>query len=62
MQVRDDFLKSCSKEIGNGENTLFREYRWNGKEPFAVKYANLYNVAMTKNVTVAKVSRERWMC
>lgn len=58
MQVKDDFLSFCSRKIG--EDSLFWEYRWNGLTSFAQIYSNLYNVTLSKHITVAKVLNEGW--
>lgn len=45
-----------------GEDSLFREDRWNALIPFVQVYSNLYNVTLSKHIdiTVAKVLNKGW--
>lgn len=54
LGARDTFLSCCKRKLGNDTGTRFWEDRWFGDVPFSVKYAKLYNITTSKNISVAK--------
>ncbi len=57
MDVREVFYKFCTKVVGNGRNTLFWEDNWIGGKPLAEQFPDLYNITLTKKITVADVKQ-----
>nr|ABA96413.2 hypothetical protein LOC_Os12g04570 [Oryza sativa Japonica Group] len=57
MDVKEMFYKFCTKVVGNGRNTLFWEDNWIGGKPLAEQFPDLYNITLTKKITVANVKQ-----
>lgn len=62
MEIKNIFLKFCSRVIGNGEKTLFWEDSWIGGKPLNEQFPNLYNITLTKHITVAKLKQKGINC
>nr|CAE04469.3 OSJNBa0029L02.10 [Oryza sativa Japonica Group] len=57
MDVKEVFYKFCTNVVGNGRNTLFWEDNWIGGKPLAEQFRDLYNITLTKKITVADVKQ-----
>jgi hypothetical protein len=57
MDVKEVFYKFCTNVVGNGRNTLFWEDNWIGGKPLAEQFPDLYNITLTKKITVANVKQ-----
>jgi hypothetical protein len=55
MSIKDDFMKFCSKKIGNGEDTLFWQEKWLENSSLVEMYLELYNITLSKIRIVDKV-------
>ena len=62
MRVKDLFFKICRKIVGNGERTRFWEYLWVGDCILCKKFLRLYNLSLSKNISVARVFNSDWSC
>ncbi|KAG8086542.1 hypothetical protein GUJ93_ZPchr0010g7976 [Zizania palustris] len=60
MRIKAIFLSFCVKKVGSGDRTLFWEDKWLGCFTLAEKFSQLYNVVLSKFVTVAAVFNSNW--
>ncbi|KAG8071941.1 hypothetical protein GUJ93_ZPchr0006g45670 [Zizania palustris] len=60
MKIKSAYMQFCYKKIGDGRNTLFWEDRWVGVKPLADQFPDLFNISLTKNISVARVFASNW--